>query len=235
MSNFGINEEAAIRAFGQPYKEYVDAYNETLADLRIHGTLLREFIWKRDSGSKLKLQMIDAVVKGDVERVREKEKILNALIPKALGSAYNFFSLKLPVPDWTFNSSLLEVYVPPTAGSTISEEEELTPEDVTTTDIQGGAIMTDTQFITSLYQNILRREPDSAGLAYWIDDYVTSGRDQEWTLEEFIAAAQYHGEEIYSTTLPSVSLAGFPIWGWLVLGGIGLSIIGGKKSHGKRR
>jgi len=105
----------------------------------------------------------------------------------------------------------------------------------TSTGIQGGTTITDTQFITSLYQNVLRREPDSEGLAYWVDDYVTSGRDQEWTLEEFIAAAQYHGEEIYSTTLPSVSLAGFPIWGWLVLGGIGLSIIGGKKSHGKRR
>jgi len=33
---------------------------------------------------------------------------------------------------------------------------------------------------------------------------------------------------------PANQIAGFPMWGWLVLGGIGLSLIGGKKSHGKR-
>jgi len=115
------------------------------------------------------------------------------------------------------------------------EAETIIPEGVTTIDIPGGVTMTDTQFITSLYQNIIRREPDTEGLAYWIDDYVASGRDQEGTLKEFIAGAQYAGETIYSTNLPSTSLmAGFPMWGWLVLGGIGLSLIGGKKSHGKR-
>ncbi len=127
-------------------------------------------------------------------------------------------------PTVNINEPVSQSIIQKLGGAIVAEQAQVTSEMTTT----------DTQFVTSLYQNILKREPDSGGLAYWIDDYIASGRDQTSTLQEFIAGAQYAGETIYSTTLPTTLEAGLlsEIPTWALIAGGGLLLMGflrGKK------
>ena len=68
-----------------------------------------------------------------------------------------------------------------------------------------GSVAQDPALITALYVNILGRQPDSGGYAFWNNAYMESG-DKYWLLGAFIAAAEKNGEKVISRVLPEYGI-----------------------------
>ncbi len=48
----------------------------------------------------------------------------------------------------------------------------------------------DRAFVTSLYRNILDREPDDSGLRHWVG-WLQKGKSRQWVMERFFASPEY--------------------------------------------
>ncbi len=64
-----------------------------------------------------------------------------------------------------------------------------------------GAI-TDTQFVTLLYANVLSRTPDTAGLNFWVDK-LTHGESKAFVLSGFSESVEFKADTLYDTEVYS--------------------------------
>jgi len=100
---------------------------------------------------------------------------------------------------------------------------QITSGNVVTGTIQ--ATSDDYAFITSLYRDLLGRDPDEEGLEYWAYWYIGSGRNKNLTKKEFtnaaIGAGEITGKIIPNGGIPAM-IAGFDLGSnWPILGIIG--------------
>jgi hypothetical protein len=96
--------------------------------------------------------------------------------------------------------------------------------------------LSNSQFVTLVYQNVLGRAPDAAGLAYWAGRLAT-GLTRGQMMAQFSESAEYAaviGSEVYVTMIYSGMLrrapdqAGFDFWvGYLDKGNTGAALING--------
>lgn len=94
-----------------------------------------------------------------------------------------------------------------------------------------------TQFVTLVYQNVLGRAPDAAGLAFWVGELASGARDRGTVMLNFSESPEYRGiigNEVYVTMMYVGMLrrepeqAGFDYWlGYLDSGASGLALING--------
>ncbi len=97
--------------------------------------------------------------------------------------------------------------------------------------------LTNTQFVTLVYSNVLGRAPDAAGLAHWSGQLATGAITRGGVMLAFSESAEYRaliGSEVYVTMMYAGMLrrepdvAGFNYWvGVLDRGGSGQGLIGG--------
>ena len=97
--------------------------------------------------------------------------------------------------------------------------------------------LTNSQYVTLVYQNVLGRNPDSAGLAYWTNQLDTAARTRGQVMLGFSESPEYQStsfSKIYVTMMYVGMLrrapdqAGFDYWvGYLNGGSSGLALITG--------
>lgn len=97
--------------------------------------------------------------------------------------------------------------------------------------------LNNTQFVTLVYQNVLSRAPDGAGLAYWVGQLDLGALDRGAVMLAFSESAEYRGiigNEIYVTMMyigmlrRAPETSGFDFWvNYLDTGNSGLALING--------
>lgn len=143
-----------------------------------------------------------------------------------------YFAYFLRVPDYGGLQHWIGQFRAGTALAQISQSFAASAEFVN----RYGAL-TNPQFVTLVYANVLGRAPDAAGLAHWTGQLTTGAMTRGGVMLAFSESAEYRaviGSEVYVTMMYSGMLrrepdaAGFGYWvGVLDRGGSGQSLIGG--------
>jgi uncharacterized delta-60 repeat protein len=97
--------------------------------------------------------------------------------------------------------------------------------------------LTNTQYVTLVYQNVLGRNPDAGGLAFWTNQLDSAARSRGQVMLEFSESAEYRAlsfVDVYVTMMYVGMLRrspdddGFNFWtGYMGSGNSGLALIGG--------
>jgi hypothetical protein len=73
-----------------------------------------------------------------------------------------------------------------------------------------------THFVTLLYNNVLNRAPDSAGLAYWIGNLTSGTETRQQVVLGFSESAEFKNDTTYHAPIVGVNHA--PATGWILVG-----------------
>ena len=149
--------------------------NDGLDDLSCAGNASDFTISRTDSETRLSTQGIDDLLSG-VERLHFDDKSVALDIDDTAGKAYRLYQAAFDrIPDLEGLGYWIESMDNGTSLQSVASSFLVSAEFQS----MYGTDPSDSTFVTLLYNNILNRTPDDAGMAYWLDElsqYPTSHR-----------------------------------------------------------
>jgi hypothetical protein len=143
-----------------------------------------------------------------------------------------YFAYFLRIPDYAGLMFWINAYNSGWSLSGISDFFASSPEFVATY-----GSLTNEQFVTLVYQNVLGRAPDAGGYAFWVDELNSERRTRGRVMLEFSESTEYKGlsnNQVYVTMMyigmlrRSPDEEGFNFWvNYLDSGNSGLALING--------
>ena len=143
-----------------------------------------------------------------------------------------YFAYYLRIPDYAGLMFWIDAYNSGWSLGGISDFFASSPEFITTY-----GSLTNEQFVTLVYQNVLGRAPDAGGYAFWVDELNSGRRTRGRVMLEFSESTEYKGlsnNKVYVTMMyigmlrRSPDEGGFNFWvNYLDNGNLGLALIDG--------